>query len=233
MLLALLAFPQLLLLLGGDVGRALSTRSSNGAPAAAWPAAAQQLSQQHLPNPHPYQNPSPRSAGQHAVGDRVAAVPTAAGATDAAPAAIPMLDAAPGVLGAGVQQPTGVDGSDVESAKDRPPAPAAPAARRPPAAAPPLLGAKTPPAPPTSPPAAAAAAPLSTSRSAAARRLPSDHEPLRRVVQLQPSDPVGWVCRACAAAVLVPWPGNAMTLRVVHLRCAERTVCDHLYLTVA
>ncbi|KAG2433032.1 hypothetical protein HXX76_008759 [Chlamydomonas incerta] len=72
LLLAALAFPQLQLLLGGDVGRAPST----GNPTVVWPAAFQQLQQplpnaQHLPNAHPYQHSS--HPGKQAQGDGPAA----------------------------------------------------------------------------------------------------------------------------------------------------------------
>ncbi|PNW77340.1 hypothetical protein CHLRE_10g432350v5 [Chlamydomonas reinhardtii] len=190
MLLAVLALPQLLLLLGGDVGRALSTRSSNGAPAAAWPAAAQQLSQQHLPNPHPYQNPSPHSsAGQHALGGGVAA--RVAGASVAVTRMLEAFGVQPGARPnnphpeSTAQQPAAPRGAGAppadqmswsEGAEADPPAPDAPT---PPSSPPP-------PSPPSPPTGTAAAAPHSTDPTAKTDPV-DDPDPVHSLAQERPA----------------------------------------------
>ncbi|KAG2448692.1 hypothetical protein HYH02_006048 [Chlamydomonas schloesseri] len=187
LLLTALAFPQLLLL-GGDVGRALSSRSvSSGTPAhSSWPAAPQQL-QQHLHHPHQYmQRPviehlalggaaAARAAGFSVAATRVfeafgvlpaadpnnpQAEPTAQQPSASHSAAAPPADQLPWIEGAEATMP----GPD-------PPTPPSP----------------TPPAPPAHPAGSAAVVPHSADPAAASDLL-SGADPVERVTLQRPAE---------------------------------------------
>ncbi|KAG2448679.1 hypothetical protein HYH02_006036 [Chlamydomonas schloesseri] len=177
LLLTALAFPQLLLL-GGDVGRALSSRSvSSGTPAhSSWPAAPQQL-QQHLHQPHPQQHPQQQLHGpvpeHQLLGEQGAATQPAA----ATAAILPSAAAGPSL--AARSTPDASAGHDAQRRvtvlrfEEQ--------EQRPSAAVPPAPATKPIPAPPPTPTAGAA--------PSLPRPAPSTPGPLQRVVQLLPPKP--------------------------------------------